>query len=234
MKRVVVPLLAMLALGLGTLPPASGQIMGDEPTIVSLVPTEAALGQVFTIQGFNLFDPAHPELTEVRLTEKATGKTITTQPLAGPTSAEAVYVRFPTGLPLGTWMVRVAILGGATSNQVGLQLKSKPGTPIPRAVLDPQTLLPITQVRRGQTVAIQAYGVDLVPGNLVAVWSQSGVLPKQASDDQPKGDPIHGIASQFVMPADLAVAIPALVQLKLTIAGVASNLSFALRVQVIE
>jgi hypothetical protein len=236
MRRVVVPSFVVLLLGLAALPaPVLGQIMGDVETVQSLAPTEVAPGQVFTIQGFNLFDPAHPELTEVRLTEQATGKTITTQALVGPSSAEAVYARAPMGVALGTWQVRVAMLGWGVSGPAGLRLRSKPGTPVPMAVLDIYPpYLRLTQVKRGQKVGIQAYGVDVAATGLEAQWSQPMTTIANPSVDPIVLSPALGTVHSFTVPTNLMVGEAALVQLRAIIAGVASDFSFALRVHVIE
>ncbi len=234
MKRVFVLLVMLLMLGMGALP-ARG-IMGDEPTIVSVVPGEAAPGQVFTVQCFACLDPAHPELTEVRLTEALTGKTVVTQVLTGPTSREFLYVQVPAGLAGGTWKVRIKTLDDqlVSDDPWGLRIRSKPGTPIPTGVIDITFGgAHLTEVRRGQIVGIPAYGLTTDSNSVLAQWIQLLAEPRPDPIIALSSSPALGMVALAVVPNDLQLGT-ALVQLRVRIAGVNSDLSFALRVQVIE
>jgi len=239
MRRIVVPLVVVVVMmGVGGGPaPVAGQIMGDVPDIRAIVPGEAAPGQLFTIQCFSCYDPAHPDLTEVRLTEQATGKTVLGVIELAPSSGEMIYARAPAGLAGGTWHVRIRILGGSTSGPVGLRLRSKPGTPVPMGITDPANpTVHLTQVRRGQTVGIPAYGLITDFNGIVAVWTQAIQLLAEPRPDPVVGltmNPTLGTVAHAMVPTVLKPGA-ALVQLKLTISGVASDLSYALRVQVIE
>lgn len=232
MKRGTVLVVALLALAAGHPAPAQA-LMGDEPAIRSIVPGEGAagFGQLVTIQGFNLFDPNLPHLTEVTFTNGAT--TTKAFVFEAPSTRNEVYVRIPA-LPADvTYQVRVRTLDdNLVSAPFGFRVKSTPGVPVPRRIVDPGNgFAPITTAKRGQIIGVQAYGTDTA--GATAEFKPIGFAAVSDTAMQTFSSGTIGLVSQFTVPTGLPNG-PLLVQLRVRVNGVDSDLSLALRLTIID
>lgn len=183
----------VVLLGLAVWRPTPGEaLIGTGPAIRSIVPAEAAPGQLVAIQGTSLFDPAHPEVTEVRFTQA--GKVALAQAVAGPSAGDVVYVRVPAGLS-GTQQVTIRTLDdGKVSAPMGLRVRAKPGTPVPVRLVDISQagFPPLTSVRRGQTVGVQAFGTASLVGSS---WTASFRTGLSSSVSAPSRAPTPTLSS---------------------------------------
>jgi hypothetical protein len=210
--------------------PLMVQAAPPPPVIQAIVPettTSAGYGQMITIQGFNLIQDYISDNTTVTFTKKPMKKgcndVFLFQP---PSTANELYVRIfnPGGLcDIGNGKYKVTVTTPAgTSNPWEFQVKTKPEAPIPRKVSfagDPNCPL-----STDYDICVQAYGTDTA--SITAVFSQNGKVVSAPLIITFSSHPL-GLTHGFKLPA-LTSGETALVQLRTTVDGIDSDLSFAL------
>jgi hypothetical protein len=199
---------------------------GNAPIIVAITPGEGAagFGQLVTIQGFNIYNPLNPTLTQVTFTQG--GITANAFVFSSPSNPNEVYVRLPFTLTPGRARVRVTTLDdNLTSNAVRFRVRAKPGTPIPRKIirLEFPSNPTITSAAPGDQIGIQAYGTDTA---LVTAIFRQGATELIAPLDFGADGRDIGEVSVFTVPG-LSPG-PAIVQIRVTVNGANSDLSFPL------
>lgn len=225
---------AILVIVTGALIPA---IVSAQPVIVSIVPDNAAagIGQTITIQGGQLTPQG--VLPTVTFTHRNTGLAcddVLIFPTTTLSTGREVYVRLfqPGGwcdLGPGQYEVVVTNVMG-TSNAFGFRIRPKPAAPIPRAVFLPGH--PACSVSPGGEwdICVQAYGTDFQGiSPMGARFNQANVifLPEQPV----VGTSIStafGLVHRLKLPSEFVIPGGGWVQLRTTVAGVPSDLSFAL------
>lgn len=245
-----------LVLALAAQPVAA---LGGQPDPSNLVPdtVAAGAGQLLTIQGFDLFVAGSTTVTLTAVGTGATNHCVFVFDAAS--SATELYVRLgvfespnpagcsapiPSVVPPGKYKLTVTTPAG-TSPPILLKVKSKPGTPVPRRLLECPETAPCTPTSfflPGARVGILAYGTDTVGAE--AVFIQGDRVIPVTSDvaliggGQP--DPgERGVINTFVVPTGLTPG-PALLRLRTSLTAIGgggpdpsnSPLSFALVLEI--
>ncbi len=236
---IVVGVAGLLTLGA---PHARGQ-GGGTPDPSDLVPktVAAGIGQLLTIQGFNLY-PADPsDLPIVTLTPLLGGAPNHCVFVFGaPSSSNELYVRLgvfedpnppgcsapvPSVVPPGKYKLTITTAAG-TSRAIGLQVKDQPESPIARRLFDCPLTSPCTQdsfFMPGDRMGILAYGTDTVGATAVFIQGTTAIpvdsdLALAIGGGQP--DPSNrGLINTFLVPTGL-VPGPALVRLRTAVAAI--------------
>ena len=204
-------------------------LMAQAPVIQSIVPETApssGIGQMITIQGFNLIQ-GDLEGTTVTFTKGKRRFCSDVFLLPGSSTANELYVRIynpegPCDIPKGKYTVTVTT-GAGPSNAWRFQVHPKPQAPIPRKVLlagDPDC-----PGSEDYNICVQAYGTDT--SNITAVFSQNETEVSALLVTTRTGGTL-GLTHGFKLPELLVSAEIALVQLRTTVDEVDSDLSFAL------
>jgi hypothetical protein len=210
--------------------PWMAQAAPPPPVIQAILPkttSSAGYGQMITIQGFNLIQDYIFDNTTVTFTKKPMKKGCSDVFLFHPPStANELYIRIfnPGGLcdiGNGKYTVTVTTPAG-TSNPWEFQVKKMPEAPIPRKVSFPGD--PNCPLSTDYDICVQAYGTDTA--SITAVFSQNG---KEGSAPLiiTFSSYAQGLTHGFKLPV-LTSGETALVQLRTTVDGVDSDLSFAL------
>lgn len=222
----------LLAIALAVFASQPVDALGNEqPRIVKLVPSPAAdgTGQLLTIQGFNLYDPSNPALTQVSITQG--DLTALASVSSGPSNPNEVYVRLPTALSAGA---ATLFLRTTDDNLVSapspFTITAVPAPPEPRSLVAMASGFPVlTSAARGSEIGIPAYGVDSRSATAIFIQGATPIFMKSlgSSNDKEKG-----VINKFRVPSTLAPG-KVLVQLRVTVDGVSSDPSFALLLNVL-
>lgn len=206
------------------------------PRIATLVQEHvgAGIGQLLTIQGFDLLVPGATTVTLVPLLGGSPTTCVSVLP-AAPSSGTELYVRLgvfesvnppgctapiPSAIAPGLYRVVVSTPGG-TSNAARPAVLRPPATPIPRRLLTCETspCAPGTTFRPGDVMGILAYGTDLAGASALFVQgTTTRVVPAHAVFF-PSDPHERGVVNAFRVPTDL-MAGPALVRLRTELAAV--------------
>lgn len=234
-RRKLLLHVAPLALGLAILGPHPAA--AQAPIIRTIVPGDGAagLGQLITIQGFNL-GPAGATVTFTANDGGAPSSCVFIFPFLS--TSNELYVRLgvldppappgcavPSTIPIGKYKVTVTTAAG-TSNEVGFQVKAKPHAPILLNLVGPLSIGCPDGVNQ---IGVRVYGTDapLIAGVISAVFTQGGVEFNVGVSCTFTG--ASGLENRFILPAGLAPGTSTLIQLRSVVNGVASDLSYALR-----
>lgn len=189
------------------------------PSITSITPSPAGIGQFVTIRGTNLFDPGNPNDTVVEF-RQGTAPPIQTPVNHAASSASAIYVVVPapaSGGPPVVFGVRVQRGGTLYSNEVSLTAQQDYTTPVLKNVYRqggascqgaPNTS-PATSIFPGQWIALAADGLDIYYDRITFV-SQAGTFTADASCTL--GDPAIGYATVVQVPNGVGTTGPVQIQ----------------------
>lgn len=222
-------LLAILVLSLISQPAAA--LGGKKPVIRSIVPYSAAagIGQMVTIQGFNIYTQSHPSLTVVTVTQKNVPYSAFL--VQGPSNDNEIYVRLPDALAAGSSKITIQTLDdNLVSAPFALAISAKPQPPVLRKMVSLDDYSTITQASPGEDVGIQCFGTDTAGGT--AVFTQ-GATSVSVPLENTISFGLIGMVSVYTVPASF-VPGAALVQIKLTTAHGTGKLSFGLLFTVVS
>ncbi|MBZ5548476.1 MAG: hypothetical protein LAO22_11070 [Acidobacteriia bacterium] len=220
-------LLAILVFGLMSQPAVA--LGGKKPVIRSIVPYSAGIGQMVTIQGFNICTQSNPSLTVVTVTQK----TVPFTPFLfqAPSNNNEIYVRLPDTLAAGGAKITIKTLDdNLVSAAFSISITAKPQPPVLRKMVSVDDFSTITQASPGQDVGIQGFGTDTVGGSAVFLQGATSVtVPLKTT----WSSGVIGIVSVYTVPATF-VPGPAFVQIKLTTAHGTGKVSYGLLFTVVS
>jgi hypothetical protein len=168
-------------------------------TISSVSPSNGAPGQGFlVVRGTGFPSPA----SGIAIVSNG-ATTANAFVFEAPSTISAYWVRLPSGFPLGRATLQISDPGiPAASNTVAITVTATPGTPVITdvMVLDAASYTSTSTVNAGQTIYVQADGIDTI-GSVVRF--QQGETITDVPIVQATSDPTTGLKAQVVAPSGL-------------------------------